>query len=134
MIHIANVIIIQVQAFFVSQENLSSIYVIHRERNILDLPSSVWIGLRSRRWMTGASFRNVFNIFVQLNNYDIGHPRDRDSSCGALQPTKLLDNSCNIGKWNYFVCEMVHQVWKRGRKINYFVCEIIHQVWKKRLE
>ena len=60
--------------------------------------------------MTGESFVNVFDIITQLNNYDKTFTHDQEVHCGVMKlasTTPLQDESCNIRKKNFFVCEVV---------------------------
>ncbi|CAG2208168.1 CD206 [Mytilus edulis] len=57
---------------------------------------NIWIGLQSKRWMTGDIFQNIYTMSVQLNDYDSGYHTDSDASCGSLTAGALQDESCNI--------------------------------------
>ncbi|VDH99145.1 Hypothetical predicted protein [Mytilus galloprovincialis] len=41
-----------------------------------------WVGLKDKRWMNGESFNNIFEITVQLNDYDRDYPMEIENTCG----------------------------------------------------
>ena len=60
--------------------------------------------------MTGESFVNVLGINTQLNYYDAAFTSDPEAHCGKIDLASdkpLQDESCNIRKKNFFVCEVV---------------------------
>ncbi|XP_071140255.1 C-type mannose receptor 2-like [Mytilus edulis] len=68
-----------------------------------------WIGLKDKRWMTGESFNNVFEIKVQLNDYDSDYSKEDENTCGIIalsSSTPLQDENCNIRKREHFLCEI----------------------------
>ncbi|CAC5416917.1 unnamed protein product [Mytilus coruscus] len=70
---------------------------------------SVWIGLKDKRWMTGESFKNIFGVTIQLNDYDGGYPSEVENSCGllySLSSMPLQDENCNIRKRPKFLYEI----------------------------
>ncbi|VDI11004.1 Hypothetical predicted protein [Mytilus galloprovincialis] len=68
-----------------------------------------WIGLKDKRWMTGESFNNVFEIKVQLNDYDRDYPKEDENTCGIIALSSsipLQDENCYIRKRENFLCEI----------------------------
>lgn len=59
--------------------------------------------------MTGESFNNVFEIKVQLNDYDRDYPKEDENRCGIIALSSsipLQDENCNIRKRENFLCEI----------------------------
>ena len=92
--------------------NFPSIYIWIALLSLLLEIKSFWIGLRTERWVTGETFLNLFSVDHQLNYYDSKYPDDSDNSCGMLfigSQIAIQDESCNIRKRNYFMCEIFKQ-------------------------
>ncbi|VDI24212.1 Hypothetical predicted protein [Mytilus galloprovincialis] len=72
--------------------------------------TNMWIGLKDKLWVTNATFENVFNVSVQLNDYDGRYSNDSEPGCGKFSirsTTVLQDESCNERLKNMYVCEIL---------------------------
>ncbi|XP_063438694.1 uncharacterized protein LOC134719640 [Mytilus trossulus] len=73
--------------------------------------AEMWIGLKAEQWLTGEPFVNIYGIDPPiLNNYDYKFPTDPEKHCGSFQSKSknpLRDDSCNIRRKHFFVCEIL---------------------------
>lgn len=68
-----------------------------------------WIGARNRTWLTGEPLNGTIFDAVQLNDRDSQYPNDTDLSCISMrnQGNIIIDSSCNMHPFPYFMCEIV---------------------------
>ncbi|VDI24213.1 Hypothetical predicted protein [Mytilus galloprovincialis] len=72
--------------------------------------TNMWIGLKDKLWVTNATFENVFNVSVQLNDHDGRYYNDSEPGCGKFSIRSkpiLQDESCNERLKKIYVCEIL---------------------------